>query len=75
MVPLGNAVILDFLYTGSSAMQHQLMLWMLLSAGFAVLAWKVRVLSLSGAVGAWFLGTVVFGIGGLEWMLPIIFSL
>ncbi|MDD5581756.1 MAG: hypothetical protein PHS99_00880 [Candidatus Marinimicrobia bacterium] len=56
-------------------MQHQLMLWMLLSAGFAVLAWKVRVLSLSGAVGAWFLGTVVFGIGGLEWMLPIIFSL
>lgn len=73
MVPLGSAVILDFLYTGSPAMQHQLMLWMILTAGIAWLAWKVKALSLSGAVGAWLLGTVVFGIGGLEWMFPVIF--
>lgn len=73
MVPLGSAVILDFLYTGSPAMQHQLMLWMILTAGIAWFAWKAKTLSLSGALGAWLLGTVVFGIGGLEWMFPMIF--
>jgi len=73
MVPLGSAVVLDFLYYSEPAMQNQLMLWMILTAGIAWLAWKLKALSLSGAVGAWLLGTVVFGIGGLEWMLPVIY--
>jgi uncharacterized protein (TIGR00297 family) len=73
MVPLGSAVILDFLYYNDPVMRHQLMLWMILTAGIAWLAWKFKALSLSGAVGAWLLGTVVFGIGGLEWMMPVIF--
>ncbi len=73
MVPLGSAVILDFLYYNEPVMRHQLMLWMLLTAGIAWLARRFKALSLSGAVGAWLLGTVVFGIGGLEWMMPVIF--
>jgi uncharacterized protein (TIGR00297 family) len=73
MVPLGSAVVLDFLYYSLPAMQNQLMLWMILTSGIAWLSWKLKALSLSGAVGAWLLGTVVFGIGGLEWMLPVIY--
>lgn len=73
MVPLGSAVVLDFLYYSVEAMQNQLMIWMILTSGIAWLAWKLKALSLSGAAGAWLLGTVVFGIGGLEWMLPVIY--
>jgi uncharacterized protein (TIGR00297 family) len=72
MVPLGAGVILDALYNGTPELQFQLMLWMGITIAVALIAYAIKALSISGAVGAWLLGTVVFGLGGPEWMLPII---
>jgi len=72
MVPLGAGVILDFLYHSPQEMQIQLISWMIITTAIAIIAYKVKSLSLDGAVGAWMLGTIVFGIGGMEWMLPMI---
>jgi uncharacterized protein (TIGR00297 family) len=72
MVPIGAGVILDAFYNGSPELQTQLMIWMSITVVIAYLAYKTRTLSLSGAMGAWLLGTVVFGLGGPEWMIPIV---
>jgi uncharacterized protein (TIGR00297 family) len=72
MVPIGAGVILDAFYHGSPELQLQLMLWMSITVVIAYLAFKTRTLSLSGAMGAWLLGTVVFGLGGPEWLLPVV---
>ncbi len=71
MVPIGTAVILDAFYNGTPELQFQLMLWMGITVLIAYLAYKTGTLTLSGAMGAWLLGTVVFGLGGPEWMIPI----
>lgn len=71
MVPLGAGVILDALYNGTPEFQTHLMIWMSITILIAVLAYTTSALSLSGAMGAWLLGTVVFGLGGAEWMLPV----
>lgn len=72
MVPLGAGVILDALYNGTPELQLQLMVWMAITVVIAYLAFKTKALSLSGAMGAWLLGTVVFGLGGPEWMIPVL---
>lgn len=72
MVPLGAGIILDFLYHSPQEMQIQLIFWMIITTFIAIIAYKVKSLSLDGAVGAWMLGTIVFGIGGIEWMIPMI---
>ena len=72
-VPLGSAFIMDILFNGSSALQNQLMFWIVITTATAWLVYKMRLLSLSGAVGAWILGSIIFGIGGLMWALPLIF--
>ncbi|MDX9780842.1 MAG: DUF92 domain-containing protein, partial [bacterium] len=72
MVPIGAGVILDAFYHGSTELQLQLMVWMGITVFFAYLAYKTRSLSLSGAMGAWLLGTVIFGLGGPEWMTPVV---
>ncbi len=72
MVPIGAGVILDALYNGSPEFQLHLMLWMGITVAIAYLAYATKALSLSGAMGAWLLGTVVFGLGGAEWMIPVI---
>ena len=40
-------------------------------AGIAVLSWKLRFLAVSGAVAAFLLASIIFGIGGWKWTLPI----
>jgi uncharacterized protein (TIGR00297 family) len=49
----------------------QLMLWMGITILIAYLAFRTRTLTLSGAMGAWLLGTVIFGLGGPEWTIPV----
>jgi uncharacterized protein (TIGR00297 family) len=71
MVPIGAGVILDALYNGTPEFQLHLMLWMGITIVIAYLAYIVKALNLSGAMGAWMLGTVVFGLGGVEWMIPV----
>jgi uncharacterized protein (TIGR00297 family) len=70
-VPLGAGLMLDFMFHSETAMVHQLMLWMIITTAIAWLAYRAKTLSLSGAVGAWLLGTIVFGIGGTAWMIPM----
>ncbi len=70
-VPLGAGLMLDFMFHSEIAMVHQLMLWMVITTAIAWLAYRMKSLSLSGAVGAWLLGTIVFGIGGTAWMIPM----
>ncbi|MEA2077494.1 MAG: DUF92 domain-containing protein [Candidatus Marinimicrobia bacterium] len=72
MVPIGAGIILDALYSGTPEFQLHLMLWMGITIIIAYLAYITKALSLSGAMGAWLLGTVVFGLGGMEWTIPII---
>lgn len=72
MVPLGAGVILDALYNGTPEIQMHLMIWMAITVVIAYLAYILKALSLSGAMGAWMLGTVIFGLGGMEWMIPIV---
>ena len=72
MVPLGSGLILDFLYHSPQEMQIQLISWMFITTLIAIISYKVKSLSLNGAVGAWMLGTIIFGIGGMEWMIPMI---
>ena len=44
-----------------------------LAAGvIALAAWRFRLLAPSGALAALVLGTVVFGVGGIAWSLPLI---
>ncbi len=72
-VPLGTALILDMLYNGSPDARLHLMLWMLLTTGIAWGAYKLKTLSVDGAVAAWVMGVVVFGFGGSEWIIPLAF--
>ena len=49
-----------------------LLLGLLLSAGMALLGYWRQALSVSGAVGAILVGTLIFGLGGWEWGLLLI---
>jgi phytol kinase len=51
-VPLGAGLMLDFMFHSEAAMVHQLMLWMVITTAIAWLAYRMKTLSLSGAVGA-----------------------
>jgi uncharacterized protein (TIGR00297 family) len=50
----------------------QLILGVVLAAAAAFLAWRLRWLSGSGAVAAFILGSVVFGLGGLSWAMVLL---
>jgi uncharacterized protein (TIGR00297 family) len=50
----------------------QLLLGFLLAILIAFLAYKVRSLNTNGAIAAAFTGTVIFGIGGLEWAILLL---
>ncbi len=71
-VPLGAGLILDFLYHSPQELQIQLFISMIITTIIVIIAYKAKSLSLSGTVGAWLLGTIVFGIGGIEWTIPMI---
>ena len=50
-----------------------LMLWTFLSIIIFTIAYKKKSLSLSGAIGGYLLGIVIFGSGGWNWIIPLIF--
>ena len=49
------------------------MLWTFLSIIIFTIAYKKKSLSLSGAIGGYLLGIVIFGSGGWNWIIPLIF--
>ena len=50
-----------------------LILWTFLSIIIFTIAYKKKSLSLSGAIGGYLLGIVIFGSGGWNWIIPLIF--
>lgn len=44
----------------------------LLAAAISLVALRLKVLSLSGCCAAWIVGTVIMGLGGLSWALPLL---
>ena len=75
-IPLGTAFILHFmltrLNTPAASENIQLTLGLVLAALVAATTYYFRFLNSSGAVGTFLLGTVVFGIGGWKFSLPIL---
>lgn len=70
-LPLAVALVLDVLLHAAPAQRWMFFLWLAVAFLFAYSAYKVQVLSLSGTVAAFLLGTVVFAIGGVRWMIPM----
>ena len=50
----------------------QLLLGLALGIGIALLAWRLRALSASGALAAALTGGVIFGLGGLRWAILLL---
>ena len=50
-----------------------LLLWTILSIIIFTFAYKKQSLSLSGAIGGYLLGIIIFGAGGWNWITPLVF--
>lgn len=73
-VPLVAAILMHILFENkTSTPQHQYWLALLLATSFALVAYRFKMLSLSGALTAFILAFFVFGIGALQWTVPILF--
>jgi uncharacterized protein (TIGR00297 family) len=53
-------------------MTYQFPIGLLLGTAIAFLAWKARSLSVSGALAAALTGGLIFGLGGLAWVVPLL---
>jgi len=71
-VPLGAAFILHFLLSHPTAVNLLLLTGMALSLVIGVISIRARFLDLGGAVGLFLLGTIIFGLGGFTWSVPIL---
>jgi uncharacterized protein (TIGR00297 family) len=75
-VPVGAGFFLHFMLTRLNQPEHfeniQLTLGLVLAAIVAFSTFKLHFLTASGAVSTFLLGTVVFGIGGWKFSIPIL---
>ncbi len=75
-VPLGTAFFLHFMLSrfsiGNPAENIQLSIGLFLAFIVAFISLRLRFLSVNGSVATFLLGTVVFGIGGWAFSLPIL---
>jgi uncharacterized protein (TIGR00297 family) len=70
-VPLFSALFL-FVFITDSNIFYQLVLGIVLSFVLAFISGKLKYLSNSGAVATFLLGSVVFGLGGIPYVIPIL---
>jgi len=70
-LPLGVALTLDILLRFNATQQWLFFLWLSIAFLFAFSAYRLNVLSLSGTIAAFLLGTFVFAVGGIQWMIPM----
>ena len=72
-IPIVAAVGYDlFLTTAQNGETVILLLWILVSFAIAIGAMKLDAVSTNGALGAFFMGLFVFGIGGWRFTIPIV---
>lgn len=50
----------------------KILVGLLLAGGISLAAWRVKALSISGALAAFVLGMVIFGLGGLAWSILLL---
>lgn len=72
-VPLFSSISFDiYLINLNNGTLPVLMLWLAGSLVLFMLAYQTKALSGSGGVGAFIIGTVIFGAGGLKWITPLV---
>ncbi len=71
-VPLGSAFVLEYLLYNSQSDMMLFALGMVLALIVALLSFRFKFLDAGGSVGTFLLGTLVFGIGGWSFTLPIL---
>mgnify|MGYP006278189427 CR=1 FL=1 len=70
-LPLLTASMLSIMLPESLTGNLQNLAWILLAVGVAILAYRLKALSKSGAAGAIVVGAFIFTIGGIAWLLPL----
>lgn len=70
-LPLASALILDVMLHLPLCGQLTVLSWIAFSFLLALAAYRLKVLNLGGAAGAMLLGSLVFSIGGLFWVVPM----
>ncbi|MFA5833986.1 MAG: DUF92 domain-containing protein [Bacteroidota bacterium] len=72
-VPLSTAFILHYFLTISPHhVPEQLITAIALGAGIGILSYYFKFLSLSGSIATFLLATIIYGIGGWKWTVPIL---
>jgi uncharacterized protein (TIGR00297 family) len=72
-IPLSTAFILHFFLVPSPHHHvEQFFLGLTLAAIFAAASFSLRFLSASGSVGTFILASIIFGLGGWQWTIPIL---
>jgi len=71
-LPLGSALMLDIMQSLTFREQLAVLGWILLSFLLAYMSYKLKALTRGGAAGAMLLGSIVFSIGGVYWVIPMV---
>ena len=72
-IPLSVAFVLDYVLVGLPHHHNeQFLVGIALALAFAAASYALRFLSASGSVGTFLLATIVFGVGGWQWTVPIL---
>ena len=70
-LPLISAMFLNMTMRGTVVENLWILFWIGFSILLATSAYKAKSLSVSGTFGAIFMGSIIFSIGGLAWMIPM----
>ncbi|MFH1213354.1 MAG: DUF92 domain-containing protein, partial [Candidatus Neomarinimicrobiota bacterium] len=70
-LPLSAALMIDVMQSLTFQGQIAVMGWVLFSFFLAYTAYLLKALTPGGAAGAMFLGSIVFSIGGVNWVVPM----
>ncbi len=71
-IPVSIAYVLYILETNNSIHLEQFLLGGLFALLLAIFSIKVKFLDNSGATATFLLGTTIFGVGGVEWTVPLL---
>jgi len=70
--PLGSAFVIHVMLANESSANIQLTIGLALALIVALFSYRARFLSASGSVATFLLATLIFGIGGWTWVVPIL---
>ena len=72
-VPIVSAITYDlYLFTMNSGEIMTFFIWSLISFLLLLIFFKLNILTIDGALGAFIMGLFIFGIGGWKFLLPIV---